>query len=150
MINNEIREIIENNTFGLVATVTLEGRPAVSPKATFAILDAKTIAFSNIRSPGTIKNIQHNPYVEVNFVDIFHRTAARIAGTARYIPREDAEYETLLPVFEKWPANLAQMQGFVVIAVDSAEFIKSPAYDLGADREELSAQWLEHFTGLLS
>ncbi len=149
MINDEIREIIENNTFGLVATVTPEGRPSVSPKATFAILDDKTLAFSNIRSPGTIRNIQYNPNVEVNFVDIFHRTAARIAGTARYIPREDAEYETLLPTFEKWPANLAQMKGFVVIAVDSAEFIKSPSYDIGAKREELSAQWLEHFSGLL-
>lgn len=150
MITPQIREIIENNTFGLVATVTPEGRPSVSPKATFAILDDKTLAFSNIRSPGTIKNISHNPNVEVNFVDVFHRMAARIGGTARYVSKEDAEFETLLPTFEKWPANLAQMKGFVVVAVDSAELVTSPSYDIGAKREELSEQWLKHFNGLFS
>lgn len=150
MITAQIWEIIENNTFGLVASVTPEGRPAVSPKATFVILDDQTLAFSNIRSPDTVRNIQQNPNVEVNFVDVFHRTAARIAGTARYVPREDTEYEVLLPAFEKWSSTLPQMQGFVVIAVDEAQLVISPSYDVGTTRKELSKRWLDHFTGLFT
>ena len=105
MIDARIEEIIENNTIGFVASITPEGRPAVSPKATFAVLDDRTLAFSNIRSATTVRNVRHNPNVEVNFIDVFHRTAARIAGTARYVPREDAEFERLLPAFDKWAST---------------------------------------------
>ena len=149
MIDARIRQIVENNTIGFVASVTSEGRPAVSPKATFAILDDHALAFSNIRSEGTVRNVQHNPNVEVNFIDVFHRTAARIAGTARYVSREDAEFKTLLPAFEKWSTLEDRMKGIVVVAVDRAEFVTSPAYDAGATSDELAEQWLDHFTGLL-
>ena len=148
MIDARMKEIIENNTIGFVASITPQGRPAVSPKATFAVLDDRTLAFGNIRSEGTVKNVQQNPNVEVNFIDVFHRTAARIAGTARYVSREDDEYETLLPAFEKWSSSVDRMQGFVVIAVDGAEFVKSPAYDTGAKPDELGAQWHEYFASL--
>lgn len=150
MINDSIKEIIENNTIGFVASVTPEGRPAVSPKATFAILDDKTIAFSNLRSAGTIRNVGQNPNVEVNFIDVIHRTAARIIGTARYISNDDAEYNKLLPAFDKWSNLGDRMQGLVVIAVDSAEFIKSPSYDTGSTREELGEQWHQYFADLPS
>ena len=149
MIDARIRQIVENNTIGFVASVTPQGRPAVSPKATFAVLDDRTLAFGNIRSEGTIKNVRQNPNVEVNFIDVFHRTAARIAGTARYVPREDAEFTTLLSAFEKWSSLGERMQGFVVVAVDSAEFVTSPAYDTGATSDDLAEQWLETFTGQL-
>ena len=69
MIDARIRQIIKNNTIGFVASVTSEGRPAVSPKATFIVLDDRTLAFSNIRSEGTVRNVQLNPNVEVNFID---------------------------------------------------------------------------------
>lgn len=148
MIDARIRQIVENNTIGFVASVTPQGRPAVSPKATFAVLDDHTLAFGNIRSEGTVRNVQQNPNVEVNFIDVFHRTAARITGTARYVPREDAEFKTLLPAFEKWLSIMDRMQGFVVVAVDRAEFVTSPAYDTGATADELAVQWLDHFTSL--
>ncbi|MDA0768598.1 MAG: pyridoxamine 5'-phosphate oxidase family protein [Chloroflexi bacterium] len=151
MIDARIREIIENNTIGFVASITAEGRPTVSPKATFAVIDDRTLAFSNLRSPKTVRNIQHNPAVEVNFIDVFHRTAARITGAARYVPKKvDAEFETLLPAFEKWSTLVDRMHGFVVISVDHAEFVTSPSYDIGATGDELAATWLEHFTGLFS
>ena len=148
MIDARIQEIIETNTIGFVASVTPEGRPAVSPKATFAILNDKTLAFSNLRSAGTVRNVQQNPNVEVNFIDVFHRTAARISGTARYVSSEDAEYKELLPAFDKWANTADRMQGFVVIAVDGAEFVTSPAYDTGSTRDELAVQWHQYFADL--
>ena len=150
MIDERMAAIIAQNSIGFVATVTPEGRPAVSPKGTFVQLDSKTIAFSNIRSPGTLKNIQHNPWVEVNFIDIFHRTGCRIKGRARYHEIDSPAYAELAPAFAKWETLKSAMRGFVVISVEEAQFITSPIYDVGAKGDELAAQWLETYTKLLS
>ena len=39
---------------GAVATVNADGTPAVSPKATFVVVDDQRVAFGNIRSPATV------------------------------------------------------------------------------------------------
>ena len=57
MLTDAMRQLIEENTVGLVATVTPDGAPAVSPKGTTVILDERTIAFGDIRSPQTVRNI---------------------------------------------------------------------------------------------
>ena len=82
MIPASVKTLIGNFPLGFVATVTAGGRPAVSPKGTFLVLDDTTIAFGEIRSPGTITNLGHQPELEVNFVDVFTRKGARIRGQA--------------------------------------------------------------------
>ena len=149
MIDDRMTEIIETNTIGFVATVTPEGLPAVSPKGTFVLLDEKTLAFSDIRSPGTVTNIERNPNVEVNFIDIFHRTGCRIRGRAHYHERGSQEYQALLPRFAKWDKLVAVMRGFVVIEAESAQLLHSPIYDVGAKRDDLAAQWLKTYSDLL-
>ena len=67
------QKIIELWPLGFVATVTAGGRPSVSPKGTFLVLDDETIAFGEIRSPQTVTNLQTQPELEVNFVDQFTR-----------------------------------------------------------------------------
>jgi hypothetical protein len=51
-LNAHARDLIAPFPPGFVATVTPEARPAVSAKGTFLVLDAETIAFGEIRSPG--------------------------------------------------------------------------------------------------
>ena len=63
-----MKTLIENYTAGAVATINAHGLPAVSPKATFVVVDDSRIAFGNIRSPGTVANIHACPEVEVNFI----------------------------------------------------------------------------------
>jgi predicted pyridoxine 5'-phosphate oxidase superfamily flavin-nucleotide-binding protein len=65
---------------GFVATAAADGTPNVSPKRTFVVLDNVTIAFGEIRSPGTSRNLRDNPRIEVNFVDPFVRKAIGLAG----------------------------------------------------------------------
>ena len=62
---------------GMVATINDNGTPSVSPKATFVILGDNTIAFGNLRSPGTIKNIAERSSTEVCFIDVLARKAVR-------------------------------------------------------------------------
>ena len=146
MITSEMKSLIEENTIGLVATVAPDGSPAVSPKGTTVVLDERTIAFSDIRSPQTVRNIQHNPAVELNFIDVFRRKACRIKGRAVYAEKGSARYQELLPHFAKWETFAGRMRGFVVVDVEKAQILLSPAYDDGTQEATLTAQWLKTYT----
>ena len=102
MLTRTMVKLIEENTIGLVATVTPDGFPAVSPKATMIVLDDTHIAFFDIKSPKTKRNIEFNPSVELNFIDVFRRQACRIRGNASYIAHDDAEFGSLSENFKTW------------------------------------------------
>ena len=148
MITGDIKRLVEENTLGLVATVTPDGAPAVSPKATVVVLDETRLAFSNLRSPKTIRNISVNPAVELNFVDVFRRQAARITGTARYVGQGTPECDDLMQRFSAWQDLQSRMKGIVVIDVTQAQLILSPAYDNGAKEDDMRRAWLETYTKL--
>ena len=148
MITTEMRRLIEENTIGLVATVTSDGFPSVSPKGTTVYIDGTHVDFSDLRSPGTVRNIQHQPAVELNFLDIFRRQACRLRGIARYHKRGAAQFTELLPRFQTWEALAERMRGIVVVEVSKAELILSPAYDAGGTEVALRQQWLEYYTRL--
>ena len=91
MLTDEMQALIANFSAGAVATVNADGTPSVSPKATFVVLDARSLAFGNLRSPGTLANLRRNPAVEVCFTDIVTRRAVRVTGTAAIVRRADAD-----------------------------------------------------------
>lgn len=71
MLTPDMTTLLATFPLGFVATVTPEGTPALSPKGTFIVLDHARIAFADIRSPATRRNLAANPAVEVNFIDPF-------------------------------------------------------------------------------
>ena len=87
MLTPDMKRVIEEQRLGFVATAAPDGTPNVSPKGPFAVLGDRTIAFGEIRSPGTIRNLRANPRIEVNFVDVFVRKGYRFAGTATVLER---------------------------------------------------------------
>ncbi|MGI9483739.1 MAG: pyridoxamine 5'-phosphate oxidase family protein [Hyphomicrobiales bacterium] len=121
MITGEILKLIEENTLGLVATVTPDGAPSVSPKGTQVVLDETHIAFGNIRSPQTVRNIKANPLVELNFIDVFARKAARLSGSAVYHERCSSAFDEVISQFGKWGDFVGRMRGVVVVEVTSAQ-----------------------------
>jgi hypothetical protein len=149
MLTDVIKRIIKENTIGMVATVTPDGAPAVSPKATMVILDDSHIAFSDIRSPQTARNIKANPAVELNFIDVFRRQACRVKGTAVYHAKGEDGFNALSHHFTPWDYLADRIRGYVVVEVTKAQHILSPAYDAGADEEALKAEWLEKYTALM-
>ena len=86
-LNAKAIEVIETWRMGFVATVSAEGKPNVSPKATFIVLDDETIAFGEIRSPQTVANLAHQREVEVSFVDTLARSGVRVRGDAEIIEK---------------------------------------------------------------
>jgi len=60
------------------------------------VVDDQTIAFGEIRSPGTIRNLRTNSRIEINFVDPFVRKGYRFAGTAIVVERGTDTFDTLI------------------------------------------------------
>jgi uncharacterized protein len=131
MLTPDMKRIIEEQRLGFVATATCDGVPNLSPKGTFVVLDDETIAFGEIRSPGTL--------VEVNFVDPFVRRGYRFAGTASVVARGDVTFDALLGNFR---SSLARwMRAIVTITVTKTSPLTSPAYDDGKTEPELRRSW---------
>jgi hypothetical protein len=148
-LSETMKQLIRDYSAGAVASVNADGSPSVSPKATFVIVDDKCIAYGNIRSPGTSRNLRERPAVEVSFVDVLARLAVRVSGSAELVARDSDRGRRLLPHFEAaWSPYLDLMQEFVCISVVSAELITSPAYDVGLKRDELVKANLEKLSKL--
>ncbi|MGB1234422.1 MAG: pyridoxamine 5'-phosphate oxidase family protein [Planktomarina sp.] len=140
MLTDAMTQTIERVRLGHVATVTPGGWPAVSPKGTFVVLDARTIAFGNIRSPGTVQNLSHSPSAEVSFVDPYIRKGCRVRGAAEYVRQGSTEFDALIPTFTSIWGDLAQrISGIVKINVEQVKPLTTPPYDDGVTEEEMIA-----------
>ena len=62
-ITEEAREMIERFSPALVATAGRDGRPNVSPKGSFRVLDEEHVVFADIASPRTMANLRENPKI---------------------------------------------------------------------------------------
>ena len=147
MLTADMKRIVEEQRLGFVATAAADGTPNVSPKGTFVVVDDRTIAFGEIRSPGTIRNLRANPRIEVNFVDPFVRKGYRFAGTAVVVERGNGAFEALLGHF-RGSTLVPRMRAIVTITVTKALPLTSPAYDDGTTEPELRRAWTTRFRKL--
>ena len=145
-----MEKLIKENTIGLVATVTPDGYPAVSPKATTIVLNSTHLACIDLRSPKTKRNIKATPFVELNYIDVFRRQACRIKGKATYIERDDKKFDGMSKNFTAWSSLFEKAKGVFVVEILNAQKILSPAYDDGADEELLKSEWLAKYNTQLS
>ena len=139
MLTPDMKRVIEEQRLGFVATAAPDGTPNVSPKGSFAVLDDRTIAFGDIRSPGTIRNLRANPRIEVNFVDVFVRKGYRFAVMATVLERDEAKFEIVLPNLRSAFAD--RIRTIVMITVTKALPLTSPSYDDGKTEQELRRAW---------
>ena len=137
MLSDEMKTLIRAHRAGMVATINEDGTPSVSPKATFVIVDDTTLAYGNIRSPGTLANLRRNASVEVCFIDVLTRKAVRVTGEGSVVKKTDATPDMLGAFEQDWADYLPRMSAFVRIDVSAAEMILSPAYDVGETEDNL-------------
>lgn len=133
---------------GFIATVCPDGTANLSPKGTTAVWDDDHLVFAHIYSPGTVANLRSNPSIEINVVDQLVRKGYRFKGTA--IVHTDGDvFERGVRFYEARGTPKAQerIRAIVVVAVERALSVTSPAYDLGATEDELRELWLARLTG---
>jgi predicted pyridoxine 5'-phosphate oxidase superfamily flavin-nucleotide-binding protein len=145
VLTEAMKRIIAEQRLGFVATTNADGTPNLSPKATFRVLDDRTVAFAEIRSPNTVRNILRGSAVEVNFVDPFVRKGCRLAGTAAVAERGSPGYGALIHHFAGTGDLLPDIRAIVTIRVERVSMLISPAYDRGQTEDALRRAWTKLF-----
>ena len=142
--NDEIKNFVNFQKLGYVATVSKDGTPNLSPKGTIAILDDSRLVFANIRSPKTIENLTKNPSIEINVIDPFSRLGYRFKGLAQILSNGE-DFETILDYF-KQKGIKSIISHIVVVDVTSFSEITSPSYDLGLKKDDLIKKWKQYYS----
>lgn len=147
-LTDEMKQLVERQRLGFVATVCPDGAPNLSPKGTVCVLDDDHLIFADIRSPGTVANLRANPNIEVNVVDHLIRKGYRFKGTAHVI-----EHGPDLAKYIEFFSNRGMLdaptriRAIVVIQVNEARPLISPGYDTIADEEAMRAYWTKYYLG---
>lgn len=147
----DMKRVVNEQRLAYVATVCPDGTPNVSPKGTIRVWDDEHLVFADIRSPGTMANLKKNPGVELNIVDPFVRKGYRFKGTGKAIV-EGELFEEIMRFYQGRGVDTAKqsrMRGFVLIKVETALPLISPAYDDGsADELSIRKHWISYFAKL--
>ena len=142
-ITEQMKEIIENQKLGYVATVSPDKTPNLSPKGTLFVLNEEHLVFADIKSPKTISNLEANPAIEINVVDPISRKGYRFKGTSEIIA-DGTEFQEILSHYKSIGVKSTIKKIVKVKVLDSLE-ITSPLYDLGFSEEDIKKRWKNHY-----
>jgi len=146
LLTEDMKRMVAELRLCFVATVSPDGKPNLSPKGSLRVLDDNHLAFADIMSPGTMRNLKSNPHVEVNMVHPFLRRGYRFKGRCEIC----TEGETFdLVANELWEREGRQypVNAVVRIALETALAVRSPAYvfNKGVKEEDVRRVWLERY-----
>lgn len=141
-ITPEIRAFLDRQNLGYVATVSPDQKPNVSPKGTIICWDSGTLAFADICSPDTIRNLQGNPHVEISVIDPVLRRGYLFQGLARILDGGDAA-EAVKAYRDRGVTS--PIRAVVMVNVLRASQVLSPLYHMGASEEEIKSRWIKRF-----
>jgi len=151
----DMRRIVAEQRLAFVATFCPDGKPNVSPKGTIAVWDDDHLVFADVHSPVTSANIQNNSAVELNIVDPFSRKGYRFKGTAEVVTAGERFEEIMQFYLARWAASATTrklaVRGFVLVKVERAMPLTSPAYDdRSLNEQSIRKHWIEYFNNLNS
>src|SRR5262245_33462823 len=141
-----MKRVVREQRLAFVASVWANHTPNLPPKVTIPSWDDDHLVFSNIRSPQTVSNLRRNSAVEINVVDPMVRKGYRFKGTATVL-EAGARYEEVTASFRARGVS-NPFREMVVIQVEQALPMTSPAHDLGHSEAEARARWARHYEAL--
>ena len=147
-ITDDMRRLIAEQKLCFAATVSPDGTANLSPKGTIAVWDDNHLAFADVCSPHTVANVERNPSIEINVVDHTLRKGYRFKGKAEVLgagPR----FDELLTFYRERGTTLP-IRSIVLIKVERAAELWSPAYDTGTSEREVAERWERHWDDLRS
>ncbi len=143
IITNEIKEFLNKQKLGFVATVSAYNTPNVSPRGTITAWGDQKLVFVHIKSPQTMLNLKTNPNVEISVVDPITRRGYCIKGKGEILNEGD-EYSQIIFYYKKNGIK-SEIHAVVLVSIDSIEIVTSPLYDLGYSEAELVERWKKHY-----
>ncbi|HET9746861.1 MAG TPA: pyridoxamine 5'-phosphate oxidase family protein [Chitinophagaceae bacterium] len=146
LLTAEIKDFVTKTKLGFIATVCPDGTPNLSPKGTTIVWDEDHLAFADIHSPGTVKNLLDNPAIEINVVDVFIRKGYRFKGTAKVF--SDGEIFNAVISFFGEPALKYNINNIVLVNVDRVLQITSPIYDTGLPEDEVKNKYIAYWNSV--
>jgi len=142
-ISDDVKNFVNSQKLGYVATVSKDGTPNLSPKGTIIVMDESTLVFADIRSPKTMENLQENTSVEINVIDPFKRLGYRFKGDGKIV-NEGTEFDKILEYYKNLGVK-SKINSVVVVDVKIMSEVTSPSYDLGATEDELVSKWKKYY-----
>jgi uncharacterized protein len=146
MITSEIKNFLNTQKLGYVATVSSDGLPNISPKGTIIAWSSEILAFADIRSPDTVKNLQNNPNVEINVIDPLLRKGYLFKGVTRLI-NSGLQYDEILQYYRD-NGITSPINAIILVDVSCISDVISPLYDMGISEDEIKTKWKNHFANL--
>ena len=146
ILTEDMQRVVNEQRLGFIATVCPDGTPNLSPKGTTTVWDDDHLIFADIRSPGTIANLRQYPAIEINVVDPIVRKGYRFKGTATIIGA-GPQFDEMVAFYRR-RGNANPIQHIVLVTVERALPLISPAYDLGQTEDEVRQQWEAYWEAL--
>ena len=143
IITEEIKNFVNFQKLGYVATISADNTPNLSPKGTIMVLDESHLAFADIHSPQTVENLKHNTSIEINVVDPFSRRGYRFKGIAEIISTGD-KFDKIISHYKETGVK-SSIKTIIAVKIEKLSEVLSPLYDLGYTEEELKAKWKKHY-----
>ncbi len=143
-LDDDMQRVVREQSLGFVATVSPDGTANVSPKGTLLVWDDDHLAFLHIHSPGTVANLIVNPSIEINVVDPLVRKGYRFKGEAEVLTDGELHAAVLDHYRRERGTDPARVQAVVLVRVDLAAPLVSPAYDAGTSEEVIVRRWRDH------
>jgi predicted pyridoxine 5'-phosphate oxidase superfamily flavin-nucleotide-binding protein len=115
------------------------------------VWDDEHLVFADIRSPRTIANLKQNPAIEINVVDWFTRKGYRFKGTATVF-ESGPQFDELIAFYAQRGSADAphRIRAVVMVKVERALPVISPAYDGAVTEAEVRAQWEAYYQQIRS
>ena len=143
IITEKIKNFVNFQKLGYVATISTDNTPNLSPKGTIIVLDESCLAFADIHSPQTVENLKHNPAIEINVVDPFSRRGYRFKGIAEMISTGD-KFDKIISYYKETGVK-SSIKTIIVVKIEKLSEVLSPLYDLGYTEKELKAKWKKYY-----
>jgi predicted pyridoxine 5'-phosphate oxidase superfamily flavin-nucleotide-binding protein len=146
ILTDDMQRVVREQRLGFIATVCPDGTPNLSPKGTTTVWDGDHLIFADVCSPGTVANLRQNPAIEINVVDQVLRKGYRFKGTAQVLT-EGPLFEQGI-AFYRGRGSKSPINSIVLVKVERALPLISPAYDLGQTEDEIRESWLHYWDTL--
>src|SRR5215213_4813874 len=148
-LTEDMKRVIREQRLGYVATVCPDGTPNLSPKGTTRVWDDDHLVFADIRSPRTIANLKQHPAIEINVVDWFTRKGYRFKGIATVI-ESGSRFDEFVSFYAQQGLLDAprRIQAIVLVQVQRALPLISPAYDRDVTEDQVRTQWEDYYQQL--